>query len=183
MRHNDVVNITANLASIVCKDVEKEPVLQKRFNEDAELRADISLRGFWQRQQKAFVDVRVFYPFARSYQNQNLPTTMNMMEKEKKRKYVHRILDQENGSFTPLVFSSNGGMSNETKRFYGRLSELVAEKNKTSIAETSSFIKRKLAFSLIRSAVVCLRGSRSWRSTIYKNNHADAEIINSISAI
>ena len=42
---------------------------------------------------------------------------MKQMEKEKKRKYVSRVLDQENGTFTPLVFSANGGISKETKRF------------------------------------------------------------------
>ena len=136
MRHNELVNITANLSSIVCRDVEKEPVLQKKFDRDPELRAVIALRGFWQRQQKAFLDVRVFSPFARSYQSQNLASTMKQMEKEKKRKYVKRVLDQENGTFTPLVFSSSGGMSKETKRFYGRLSELIAENNKSSLSET-----------------------------------------------
>ncbi len=183
MRHNELVNITANLSAIVCKDVEKEPILQKRFDHDSELRADVTLRGFWQRQQKAFLDVRVFSPSARSYQNQNLASVMKQMEKEKKRKYVNRILDQENGTFTPLVFSANGGMSTETKRFYARLSELLCEKNKSSFSETYFYVKRKISFSLIRSAVVCLRGSRSWkhrRHSPFINTTADAEVTNFI---
>ena len=186
MRHNELVNITANLSSIVCKDVEKEPILQKRFEHDSELRADITLRGFWQRQQKAFLDVRVFSPSARSYQNQNLPSVMRQMEKEKKRKYLYRVLDQENGTFTPLVFSANGGMSKETKRFYARLSELLSEKNNSSFSETYFYIKRKISFSLIRSAVVCLRGSRSWRHRRHSpfiNTTADAEVTNCIANI
>ena len=32
-------------------------------------------------------------------------------EQKKKRKYNQRILDGENGSFTPLIFTTNGGMS------------------------------------------------------------------------
>ena len=179
MRHNELVNITANLTSIVCKDVEKEPILQKRFDHDLDLRADIALRGFWQRQQKAFLDVRVFSPFARCYRSQNLASVMRLMEKEKKRKYVNRILEQENGTFTPLVFSSNGGLSKETKRFYVRLSELLSEKNKCEFSDTYFYVKRKISFSLIRSAVVCLRGSRSWRhqrQPAFNNTTADAEI-------
>ena len=85
MRHNELVNMTANLSSVVCKDVEKEPILQKRFDHDSELRADVTLRGFWQRQQKAFLDVRVFSPLARSYQNQSLASVMKSMENEKKK--------------------------------------------------------------------------------------------------
>ena len=188
LRHNELVNETAKLAASVCKDVEKEPILLRRSENDPDIRADISMRSFWQRQQKAFVDVRVFYPYARSYANQNLSNTFSKMEKEKKKKYNNRVIDQEHGSFTPLIFSSNGGMSKETKRFYGRLSELLAEKNGSDVSETAAYVKRKLAFSLIRSAVICIRGSRSIHQTKYKNiennsSISDADTINLLSKI
>eukprot|EP00794_Sanderia_malayensis_P003907 gene3907-biopygen3345 len=176
LRLNELVNITANLVSSVCKDVCKEPVLQPSPGNDDDLRADISMRGFWQRQQRAFVDVRVFYPFARSYQNQSLKPLMKSMENIKKRKYNSRILESEHGSFTPLVFSSNGGMSQETKRFYSRLSELVAEKNNSTFSNTAAWIKRKLAFSLVRSAVICIHGSRSRKYCVGFDNIADADV-------
>ena len=108
---------------------------------------------------------------------------MKSMENEKKKKYVKRILEQENGTFTPLVFSANGGMSKETKRFYARLSELLSEKNNSQFSETYAYLKRKISFSLIRSAVVCLRGSRSWRHRRHSpfiNTTADAEVTNFI---
>ena len=60
MRHNDLLNITADLLTTVCKDVEKEPILQPCPVMKDELRADIAVRGFWQSMQRAFVDVRVF---------------------------------------------------------------------------------------------------------------------------
>ena len=163
MRHNDLLNITADLLSNVCKDVEKEPPLQPSTTGTEELRADIVARGFWQPMQRAFMDVRVFYPFAPSYRNQSLAATMKTMEGKKKRKYMERILNEEYGTFTPLVFSSSGGMSKETKRFFQRLAELISEKTKVSLPETSAWLKRKLSFSLIRSSVICLRGSRSHR--------------------
>ena len=111
--------------------------------------------------QRAFMDVKVFYPFAPSYRSQSLSSTMKSMENQKKRKYLERILNQENGTFTPLLFSSNGGMSKETKRFYSRLAELISDKTHASLPDTSAWIKRKLSFSLIRSSVICIRGSRS----------------------
>ncbi len=61
-QQNELVNITANLVSSVFKDVCKEPVMQSSPGSDDELRADISMSGFWQNQQRAFVDVKVFYP-------------------------------------------------------------------------------------------------------------------------
>ena len=96
---------------MVCEDVRKEPTLSTTPDSNDELRADISMCSFWQRLQRAFVDVKVFYPFAPSYWDQSLATTMKAMEKQKKRKYNQGILDGENGSFTPLVFTTNGGTS------------------------------------------------------------------------
>ena len=87
LRHNELVNLTADLLSSVCNDVSKEPVLQPSPIKCDELRVDVCARGFWQRMQRTFVDVRVFYPFAPSYRNQTLTTTMKAMESIKKRKY------------------------------------------------------------------------------------------------
>ena len=52
-------DLTADLLSTVFKDVCKEPCLQQSEN-GVELRVDVSARGFCQRMQRAFVDVRVF---------------------------------------------------------------------------------------------------------------------------
>ena len=38
------------------------------------------------------------------------------------------ILEMEQGTFTPLVFTSTGGMADECKRFHSRLAELLALK-------------------------------------------------------
>ena len=161
LRHNELVNITSDLLSSVCKDVSKEPLIQPYENDESEVRADVSARGFWQRLQRAFVDVRVFYPFARSYQNQSLAASMKAMESIKKRKYNARVMNAENGSFTPLIFTTNGGMSKETTRFFSRLAELIADKHSLHYSETSAWVKRKVSFSLLRTASICIRGSRS----------------------
>ena len=49
-------------------------------------------------------------------------------EEEKKRKYQQRVLDVEMGSFTPLVFGTNGGMGNECQRFLKHLADKIAQK-------------------------------------------------------
>ena len=162
LRHNEIRDVTADLLSSVCKDVRKEPVFEE--SNDNNLRADVSVRGFWQRMQRAFVDVRVFYPFAPSYRSRSLQASFRMMENEKKNKYNREALRQ-NATFTPLIFSSNGGMSRETVRFYQRLAELLSEKHGTAFSCTSSWVKRKVMFGLIRTAVVCLRGSRGFKRT------------------
>ena len=41
---------------------------------------------------------------------------------------MQRILDVEQGSFTPLVFGTNGGMGDECRKFVDELSRKLAEK-------------------------------------------------------
>ena len=170
IRHNDVRNLTAELLSEVCHDVAIEPGLTPLSGEQFESettskeddsRCDVAARGFWTRGSKAFFDVRVFNPMARSYANQPMATTYNSLEKSKKAKYNERILNIEHGTFTPIVLSCFGGMGIEALRFYNRLGRQVAEKRDEPFSVTINLIRTKLSFSLIRSSLLCIRGSRS----------------------
>jgi len=93
-----------------------------------EARLDVRARGFWQRGQQAFFDVRVFDPNANRYLNTNLQQCHVTNEKEKKRCYNERVLQVEHGTFTPLVFSIYGSMGRECTKFYSRLADMIAEK-------------------------------------------------------
>ena len=81
-RHDDVRDLFATLLKDVCHDVEVEPhldtltgeVLSSSANSSDEVRLDVSARVFWQKWQKAFFDVRVFNPFAKSLLKQKLDT-------------------------------------------------------------------------------------------------------------
>ena len=72
-----------------------------------------------------------------------------------------RIREVEHGTFTPLVFSATGGMGTTAEIFYKRLASLISEKNNQDYATTMGWIRCCISFSLIRSAVMCVRGSRS----------------------
>jgi len=95
MRHNELRDITADLLSEVCKDVCVEPLLQpltgetftsgRSVNKSEEARLDVSARGVWGRNQRAFCDIRIFNPNAPRYSNQALHKTYITHEKEKKR--------------------------------------------------------------------------------------------------
>ena len=126
-----------------------------------ESRPDVAARGFWVRGNKAFLDVMVFNPLAKSYLKQPLATTYNSFEKRKKLKYNERILNVEHGTFTPLILSCFGGMGTEALRFYNRLGVKIAEKRDDYVSATINLIRTKLSFSLLRSALLCIRGSRS----------------------
>ena len=66
----------------------------------------------------------------------------------------------EQATFTPLVFSTTGGMAAECNRYHSRLAELLATKKGESYATTMSWIRARVSFALLRSAVICLRGSQ-----------------------
>ena len=119
-RHNELRDLTASLLTDVCHNVATEPPLQplggelfnlRSANTNPQARLDIKARGFWNRGQDAFFDVRVFNPNAPSYRNQDISNLFSKHEREKKREYNQRVLEVENSVFTPLVFSTSGGMS------------------------------------------------------------------------
>ena len=88
----------------------------------------------------------------------------NNNNNEKKRQYSRRVLEVEQGTFTPLVFTSTGGMAaDECKRFRSQLTELLALKRGDDYATTISWIRAKVSFAILRSALLCLRGTRSKR--------------------
>jgi len=83
--------------------------------------------------------------------------------------------DVEHGSFT-LVFATTGGMGKECMRYHSRLAELIAAKKEEHYSQTISWIRARTSFALVRSALVCLRGSRVKRRTAFDyNNCADIE--------
>ena len=167
MRYNELRDLEAELLNTVCKDVQIEPVLQDitgeilnpGANKSADARLDIHARGFWEKCTSAFFDVRVCHPNADTYIHHSPKQIYKMHEQEKKRQYATRVLEIEKGTFTPLVFTTAGGMGEECLRYHRRLAELLAMKKGEDYAKTMNWIRVKISFSLIRSALVCLRGS------------------------
>ena len=165
-RHNEIRDLTAELLSHVCYDTCLEPGLQKlndeRFqlrtaNTDDNARLDISANGFWERSERAFFDVRVFNPFTPSNLKHPLESCYRLHEMEKRRQYDESVREVECGSFTPLVFSTSGGMGRQATVFFKRLASLLARKRDQPYSHVIGWIR----FSLLRSSITCLRGTRS----------------------
>ncbi len=170
MRHDDPTDFIASCMKEVYNDVEIEPKLQpltgetfqhRTANTDPDARADIRVRGFWTQGRNAFFDTRVFYPYARSYQSKTLRSLLHKVEGDKKREYRERINEIEHGSFTPLVFSSCGAMGQEATVVIKKLADVIATKRNESYTRVVGWMRCSLAFSLARSAIRCVRGSRS----------------------
>ena len=167
-RHDQLRDLFADLIDEVSNEVEVEPELQplsgeslpNGANRNDEARSDIATRGFWQKCEKAFFDVKVFNPFAKSHMNQNLKSVFNSNERQKKLEYNRRIIQIEHGSFTPLVVSAFGGFGGETSVFISKLIEKLSEKKGDGRSIVANYVRTKISFSLVRSQIACIRGSR-----------------------
>ena len=179
MRHNELRDITADLLQEVCSDVQVEPPLQPLSGEHLSLRTanredgarlDVAAMNFWSHnRQRTFFDVRVFNPLAQS-NNQPLPTCYRKQEQEKRRHYDQRVREVEHGSFSPLVFNTLGGIGPTASVVFKRISSMIADKIGQSYHSVIRLIRCKLTFSLLRSTVTCLRGSRSSSKRIHHMN-------------
>ena len=46
---------------------------------------------------------------------------------EKKRQYAERVMEIEQGTFTPLVSTTTGGIADECVKYHSRFAELIAQ--------------------------------------------------------
>ena len=99
MRHNNIRDFQANLLTKVCKDVEIEPPLQPVTEE--RLTAS-TLIGDEARP--------VTNADAESHRSVDIKKVLSKHEKEKKRHYNNRIMNIEQGTFTPLIYTIHGCM-------------------------------------------------------------------------
>ena len=171
IRHNELRDLTASLLKETCHGVTTEPSLQPITSETFRAasantrdgaRLDIVANGFWGGvYERAFFDVRVFNPFAPSNRHSSLASTYRHHETVKKRHYEQRIREVEHSSFTPLIFSLTGGLGPAAKAFYKRLASQLSDKWKQPYCSTIGWLRCRISFSLLRSAIMCIRGARS----------------------
>jgi len=175
LRHNEQRDLEADMLSMVCNDVEIEPVLQEFTGESLPSGTNrapnthlaIHARGFWERQRSAFSN----YANTDSYRDLDLKQMYKQHENDKRRLYTQRVMDMEQGTFTPLVFTTTGlgSMGEECKRYHNRLAELVAAKKGEDYITNVSWIRSKVSFAILRLALLCLRGSRTAKRTTRSN--------------
>ena len=63
-------------------------------------------------------------------------------------------MENEQGTFTSLVFTTTGGMADECDKYHSRLVELVPNKNGERYSSAISWIRAKVSFAIVRSAIL-----------------------------
>ncbi len=126
---------------------------------------------------------RVCHPNAESYKELTPKQICRIHENEKKRMYNQRVTDIEQGTFTPLIFTTTGGMGEECEKYHSRLAELIATKKGERYSKTISWIRMKISFSIIRFALLCLRGTRTFRKRKCNVKEVDVDIETEVARI
>ena len=54
-------------------------------------------------------------------------------------------------------------MAHECKTFYKRLAQMISEKRSIDCSTATNFVRTKISFSLLRSTLMSIRGSRSFK--------------------
>ena len=167
-RHDNVRNAIAEYLRQICKDVTIEPHLipieaeqfQQKGNNADKARLDIAARGLWSTFERTLTDVRIFNPNSESYLAQTLAQLYIQQENQKKRQYLNRVLQVEKGSFSPLVFTTTGGMAPKANRFLKRVAEKISAKTREKYSQVMSNIRTRISFEIMRSVLVAVRGAR-----------------------
>ena len=71
-------------------------------------------------------------------------------ESQKKNLYNERVIQCRKGTFTPLVFTTSGGMGPEC--------DIIARKKKEQYSHFVRHIRTRLRFALLKSVLVAVRG-------------------------
>ena len=84
-------------------------------------------------------------------------------ETEKIRSCEERIHNIEHGSFLPLVFTLAEGMGKITQKCSSKVADMLTESRKQPRAVDTVLMRCRLSFSLLRPAILCIRGTRTRR--------------------
>ena len=84
-----------------------------------------------------------------------------MNEQEKRCAYDEHIREVERACFSPLVFSASGGMGPSATTVYSKLASMLANKWDWPYSHCMFWLHCQLCFSLLRSAIMCIRGHHS----------------------
>ena len=171
IRHNEIRDLKVNLLSEVCNDVCIERDLQPLTGEvltgassnvQDGARLDIAANGVWGGWfERTYFDVRVFNPHAPSHRQTNLSTCYRRQESVKKRAYQQRIRDIA-CLFHPTCPFSYWRFGKRSHYFLQKVCFVpIAAKWDCPHSSTMSWLRCRLTFALLHSAIQCVRGARS----------------------
>ena len=97
------------------------------------------------------------------------PSLFTNAEKMKIREYGERIREVEHGDFNPIVFTTAGGIAPQCHLVLKRIAEKIAVKQNVSYSKVAGWLRCRFGFAVLRTSLMCLRGSRMLKPFIDTN--------------
>ena len=175
MRHDALRDAEADLMREAgARNVQVEPALiptrgdhlRARTNRTDQSRLDVAATGIWNAFERTFFDIRVTHPFAPSNADKDLKRLYEQHEREKKAAYEERVVENEKGSFCPLIFSTTGGTGELCENHHRKIAEMIAQKRRERYSDVITYVRTRLRFTLLRSVLMALRGTRAKHFTV-----------------
>ena len=70
-------------------------------------------------------------------------------------------MNVKHGTFSPLAFSLTGDEGPEISMFHKHIAQKIANKTSEKYKKVQTLVRCKLSFLILRSVLLCIRGSRS----------------------
>ena len=86
--------------------------------------------------------------------NVALKSVLIKHEREKKREYNERIMNIEHGTFTPIIFTIDGGMDPKCAAFHQSLAEKIASKTGEQYAKVPTLTRCKLTIASLNLVAI-----------------------------
>ena len=103
---------------------------------------------FFTKEQNAFFEFRIVYPFALSYLKMTPADLYQHVAHLRKMEYEQRINQVDNGSFTPMIMLSTGGMGSEMTVAMKHLARKLAAKRKEAYPAVATMLRCSMAFNV-----------------------------------
>ena len=160
-RHNEVRDEIADLAQMAygTSAVRIEPTVREGTTNAEGLRADISVRGVYENQVEASLDIRVTDTDAESFKLKSVLQVLKSQEMDKKRKYK-KPCEERRWHFTPFICSVDGALGKEALGFLKRLAHKLAIKWHSNYSVVMGFVRARVSLAIVRATSLCIRGSR-----------------------
>ena len=145
-RHNEIRDVTGQLASLAYGHVTTEPVVRSLGtggNDDGGLVCDLAVRGVWNPQTDAS-----------SYVNRPVRSVLDSAATAKKIKHKQACADRR-ADFTPFVCSTDGAVHREGQHFLRRLAARLPTKWEMPYARVMNFVRTRLSFAILRATGHC----------------------------
>ena len=166
-RHDEIRDELALLSRLYYTGTSIEPVIKKPDESKPEghpdrkgKRGDVLVRGMHASQTDAIIDVRVVNLDAQSRVHATAESTLKSEETNKNTKH-RAACEARRIRFVPFVVSTDGCLGPQADSYPRLLARCLSAKWEKPYSVVVSFLRMRVAFSIVRASSSCMRGPRN----------------------